>query len=267
MCDRLNSLTAQDANASPYDRYFRWVQDAADVLQRCVIEDDVRRFVLTDGFRLIAGASLNTATSRLVYVEIEARRQQWTQMLSDISSWRRRWRNDQVIIVPDTNVLLQHEEPLTIVPWRALVDAAAGQDVRVVLPLVVLDQLDGLKRGNNFPEWKKRRLRLTVNWIRDNLVAHEHRAFLHPSPDLHGDTTLELLVDDLDHVRHPIADNEIVDRAQWLAELTDRPTTLLTGDAGMLARAYAVGVSVRSVDLPDDEEMKRRYELTKRDSQ
>lgn len=202
LCDRLNGLMAPDSNGSPYDRYFRWVQDAADVLQRWVIEDDVRRYVLTDGFRLIAGASLNTATSRLVYVEIEARRQQWTEMLTDISGWRHRWRDDQVVVVPDTNVLLQHEQPLTGVPWRTLVDASPGQDVRVVLPLVILDQLDSLKRGNNFPAWKKGRLRLTVNWIRDNLVAHEHRAFLHPTPELHGDTTLEILVDDLMHVRH-----------------------------------------------------------------
>ena len=66
-----------------------------------------------------------------------------------------------------------------------------------------------------------------------------------------GEVTVDLLLDPPGHVRLPINDDEIVDRAVAIEPLAARKVTLLTYDTGQAMRARAAGVPVKklSVDI------------------
>lgn len=59
-----------------------------------------------------------------------------------------------------------------------------------------------------------------------------------------GNVTLEILFDPSGHVRSPISDDEIVERAVLVQALAGREVTLLTYDTGQSTRARAAGLTV-----------------------
>jgi len=70
-----------------------------------------------------------------------------------------------------------------------------------------------------------------------------------------GEVTVELVFDPPGHVRLPINDDEIVDRALNVGPLAARDVTLLTFDTSQSLRARAAGL--RAVKIPqhvDDDE-------------
>lgn len=65
-----------------------------------------------------------------------------------------------------------------------------------------------------------------------------------------GRVSVELLFDPPGHVRLPINDDEIIDRASAVQNLAERPVTLLTYDTGQSTRARNAGLTV--VKLTED---------------
>jgi hypothetical protein len=59
-----------------------------------------------------------------------------------------------------------------------------------------------------------------------------------------SDATIELVFDPPGHVRLPINDDEITDRALAIGPLADRKVTLLTYDTGQSTRARNAGPEV-----------------------
>ena len=59
-----------------------------------------------------------------------------------------------------------------------------------------------------------------------------------------GEVTIELVFDPPGHVRLPINDDEIIDRALAIEPLADRKVTLLTYDTGQSTRARSAGLQV-----------------------
>jgi hypothetical protein len=62
-----------------------------------------------------------------------------------------------------------------------------------------------------------------------------------------GEVTIELLFDPPGHVRLPINDDEIIDRALAVKPLAARTVTLLTYDTGQAMRARAAGLQVKKL--------------------
>jgi hypothetical protein len=62
-----------------------------------------------------------------------------------------------------------------------------------------------------------------------------------------GRVTVEVLLDPPGHVRLPIADDEIIDRAVAVQPLAGRRVTLLTFDTGQSTRARSAGLEVRKL--------------------
>jgi len=116
--------------------------------------------------------------------------------------------------------------------------------------MVVVDELDRLK------EIKDRHVRWRAGYtlaVLDRLFAkNTSPARLHaagalpPAPDgrMRGEVHVELLFDPPGHVRLPINDDEIVDRALAVEPLAGRKVTLLTYDTGQSTRARNVGLQV-----------------------
>lgn len=156
-----------------------------------------------------------------------------------------RWRQDEsMLIVPDTNLLLHHENTLLHIPWRQLVDARG--DVRVVLPLMVVDELDNQKRNGKSQEVRTR-ARVTLRELRSTgVVGNERR---HPAlVEKFATTTIEVLADAWDRRRLSDSDLEIVDCAVALSDLSAGRVTILTSDVGMEVRAGGTEVNVTFVE-------------------
>ena len=60
------------------------------------------------------------------------------------------------------------------------------------------------------------------------------------------------------HVRLPINDDEIIDRALTIQPLVGRPVTLLTYDTGQSTRARNAGLRVKKLTKPIGDEPQRK---------
>ncbi|MFD8557363.1 PIN domain-containing protein [Streptosporangium canum] len=152
----------------------------------------------------------------------------------------------------DSSVYCHHPDRLNA--WEVGDDAGAlpSQDVHLILPLPVLDELDRQKdRGQGGASTNARE---TIKQL-DALLPHgviRQRGGLPKTPNfLHGAITIDLWSDPPGHVRLPRADDEIVARAVAFQALAGRQVTLLTGDIGMSTQARMADLKAIRLDLPD----------------
>jgi predicted ribonuclease YlaK len=178
-----------------------------------------------------------------IKVEMNARVEALTEIADEAERLERWWNVPATIVVPDTNVLLHTTEFFDELDWPKALDIDGA--VQLVIPMVVVDQIDNLKRSK---QPVRSRARQTANRLEACLGKRERvplsRSEIHigghsiPGPI----TSVEVLVDPLDHSRLADSDSEIVDRALYLRDLTGRPVLIATWDNLMRFRARGVGL-------------------------
>ena len=137
----------------------------------------------------------------------------------------------------DTNVLL-HYLPVDQIPWP---DIVGHQNVRLVIPLRVIEEIDAKKYAKR-PDLAKR--------ARNLLPALERMFGQAGAPGRVTDgVTIEVPVDSGPRDRPADADEEILDTCRELGQFAGQPVTLVTGDTGMRLRAQAHGIATST--LPD----------------
>ena len=121
----------------------------------------------------------------------------------------------------------------------------------VIVPLIVLDELDGLKqRGSDLR--RKWRACYTLA-VLDNVFSRSAtRGVLRKAAadGTRGTVYVDILFDPPRHERLPINDDEIIDRALAAQGLAGAPVTLLTFDTGQAARARQSGLTVKKLTKP-----------------
>jgi len=137
-------------------------------------------------------------------------------------------------------------------PWSARL---AKELVRLVIPLAVVDELDGKKYARR-EEFQQRARELLP--LIDSYVA--------ASPPVGYSTigqgvTVEVLPDEPGHSRLPANDQEILERCEFLLQVTGGPVTLITGDSGMRINAQARGIDVFKL-TPEDLLPRHRQEMS-----
>jgi rRNA-processing protein FCF1 len=148
------------------------------------------------------------------------------------------------IHVPDTNALL-HYTRFDQLPWRERTGQPA---VRLVVPLVVIDELDNKKYARR-EEFQQRARELLTLIDRYETAAQDAYAQL-------GDgVTFEVLADEPGHIRAASNDQEILERCELLAQATAAPVALVTGDSGVRINARVRNVEV--VKLGDQDLLPR----------
>jgi predicted ribonuclease YlaK len=126
------------------------------------------------------------------------------------------------------------------------------------VPIVVVDELDGLKKSKNPRErWRARYTlavidRVLVDPAVPGRLAPEDFSVLGKGGIPRGAVTMELVFDPPGHSRLPINDDELVDRALALQPLAGRDITLLTYDTGQSTRARGAGL--KATKLTEAEE-------------
>lgn len=158
------------------------------------------------------------------------------------------------LVVADTNVYLHHEQLFDEVDWPGVV-SAGSQGVHLVVPLLVVDELDRHKRADRQKKVRRgaeetvgTRARRTLRALDELFEDPRWVATLRPDRGPPAPAVrAELLLDPPGHVRLPDADDELVDQAAALRDLSGRDVAVVTGDTGMALRARAVGLDVTRV--------------------
>lgn len=150
------------------------------------------------------------------------------------------------LVVLDTSALMEGAF-FTEFDWHALDATLKVGAVRLVLPSLVVEELDDLKRQRDWRAKERARRVLRTLW---NL----HRASPAEPAGLPGrpDVTIEVLLDGDWHQRRPNNDGEIIDQAVVVREMTGQPVILAAGDYTQLYRAAQTGLAAVLMPRPDE---------------
>src|ERR1035441_1385373 len=147
------------------------------------------------------------------------------------------------IIVPDTSALVEGGA-LADINWHELVGIAVDETARLVVPILVVEELDELKRQRDVARMSRARQALRSLWE----LPGDRAGVMQVGPRV----TLEVLLDDPWHTRMPVADVEIVDRASYLHEITGRDVGFVAADLAILFRARELGLRTCLIERPGD---------------
>jgi rRNA-processing protein FCF1 len=234
--------------------YLDWSSNAVRMLHSQISAADIDRLVLTrrhqallDGFGHLAGSSQERVVNGLVDLELEQRIADLKGAIDTLLAQMERWNpTSTAFIVADTSFYIQHPSKLEDINFAADFKRVGGRDVRIVFPMVVVDELDNLKQH------KDRRIRWRAGYtlaVLDRLLADGEHAALSHGGDGPGSqaVSVEVLYDPPGHVRLPIADDEIVSRTLAFQALVGSRVTLATYDTAMSMRARSTGLSVNKL--------------------
>ena len=241
--------------------YIGWANNAARVLRHQIRATDIDRLVLTQRYWLLQ--SLNPVPNSnafgsiidLLETEIDERVAAFEEGSSALARQIERWSGPDVFVVADTSFYIQHTHPLDHLDLATLL-ATRHEPVRLLVPIIVIDELDGLKQHSN----ARARARKTLRTL-DRVLEDPTR----PAPLIgadwstvddgglpRGPVTIEVVLDPIGHKRIPIADQELIDRAAAVEPLAARPVTFFTYDTGQAMRARAAGLKTIKLDQPAD---------------
>jgi hypothetical protein len=254
--------TAQDRVAG----YLEWVTSTVRQLGGQVSAADVDRLVLTPGYdRLLAAAGTMTGTDMatqrvlngLVSLELNRRVDAFDAAVKALEEQIQRWSRLGAFVAPDTSFYIEHESKLEDLDldFRPLLQIWEDP-VHLLVPIIVVDELDSLKKSKDtHVRWRARHTlavldRVFASSTEPAQLAPEDFSVLGSGGIPRGEVTIELVFDPPDHVRLPINDDEIIDRVMAVQPLAAREVTLLTYDTGQSTRARTAGLRVRKLAGP-----------------
>ncbi len=227
------------------DSYLAWVNNTWRMLGNHLQRTQLEQLLHTPHYWALRQMDGNQAglTGQLKF-ELNARSDAFRELANEARALADWWNVPGVIVVPDTNVLLHTTEFFDDLDWPTAL--AIDESVHLVIPVIVVAELDSHKRSKQ--AIIRSRARQTGNRLEERL-ATRNRVILRrtktPGPIAfpgQPETTLQVLVDALDHPRLADSDSEIVDRAMYLRDLTHLPVRIATWDNLMRFRARAVGI-------------------------
>ena len=229
------------------DEYFKWTESAERMLTNVLPVDAVAELVHTRRFwalRTLTGAESRVIP--LIMTEIETRQRELRALVASLEAERARWADDEAtLVIPDTNMFLKDGEPFDSLSW--LDGPEFSDELRIVIPIVVIHELDRLKReGNNSA---RSMARASIRWLTEKFPAPGPGSRVILGTERRA-VTLEAYVTE-GPMRPHDPDGVIIAAARWLQIASERPTRLVTHDLGMRLRARLSGVE--AVQLPDPE--------------
>jgi rRNA-processing protein FCF1 len=149
------------------------------------------------------------------------------------------------LVVLDTSALMEGAF-FTGYDWHGLDSSLQAENVRLVVPSLVIEELDDLKRPYR-PERQRAQARKVLTALWDLHRAKPAEPAVLPSA---ADVTIEVLLDGGWHQRMPNNDGEIIDQAVALKELTGQQVILVSGDYTQLYRASPAGLTAVLMPRP-----------------
>jgi hypothetical protein len=238
------------SRAQHVDQYLRWATKTAAYLRPVLDGNNLSRLLLTP--RFWATQTNPRFSSQLVTAvtqELHERAIDLEAALAALTVAERWWSDPRqpYVAVIDTNIYLHSDREIGHLPWRELLEVEGRLDrIRVVVPLLVVDELDKAKLRNNVQKRAKDTLKSLYSWFKSNPDGlHEL-----PSPTDHGRVTVELMMDGPGHVRLDRADDELIERAAALQRLRNGDVQFVTFDTGAAFRAEMAELVVHRLEQP-----------------
>jgi rRNA-processing protein FCF1 len=228
--------------------YVAWADGAFRKLSNCFVDDDVAGLIETRRYWALcdmAGNEINNGAAAIIDREMRSREEAFRQLHQALVGWRAHWSSGGGVVMPDTNVLLHRRGGLHA-DW-SLPGAAPDSDIRLVVPLVAITELDRVKRSTRPARPKAREVLQTLRGLADNDGRPMPLTVSDPQRQARR-VTVEVLMDPPGWRRLPDPDEEILARALYMHETIDRRVVLVTFDRTMQLRAAMVGVE--AVELP-----------------
>jgi hypothetical protein len=256
----VDARNAGGGNMERYGTYMIWALDAVDLLRGQVAERDLEWLVLTRTFWALH-AHLDPdrmQVGRLVDAELDQRVSMFEKARDDLAAQIARWSrfNNWAYVVPDTSLFIHHPQKVEELDLSEHLPLR-GQGIHFLVPIAVVDELDGLKQHNDTQvRWRARH---TLQVIDQVLPQPNWAGQLRPadfSPVIgglgipRGQITVEIVTDPPGHARLPITDDEIIDRALAFQVLAGQRVTMITYDTGQSTRARIAGLKVIKIPQP-----------------
>jgi hypothetical protein len=227
------TMEARNHHGKPSE-YINWVFGMARMFRGQIARSDLDLLFLTPTFyRILEGHGTGTmAMQNLLEAEIAEREMTTHEAALALQEQIRTWRAEAsgVLAVVDTSVFLSHpqwtasqipERVIESIPWAAELHLGF-EDLQLVLPAVVIKELDRLKESSN--QQVRYRARVTLAVI-DRLLPDPEGVVLIRAKDTDwdaitanggmpgGEVRLRVLYDDPIHRPLLDADAELIDRA------------------------------------------------------
>lgn len=242
--------------------YLGWVTEQVRMLQLRMAPDDLDRLLLTPRYWATqANPAPSLATLSAVREEMQYRATQMNQAAQSLTEAMQTWRpidgSYTNLVVVDTSFWVEQERAFDSIDWHELLKTAEGpsapamaDELRLVVPMVVIDELDGLAhKGNLRPKvvgatrWLYRCLSASGGWPAKIVDPTRER----------GVVTAQLVFEPRGHSRLRNNDDEIVETGIRLRDFLGHPARqvfFLTYDAGAAFRAGHAGLMPRLLTKP-----------------
>lgn len=217
------------------DQYLSWAEGAERQLRNLLTEPNLIETLHSPRYWRIHQLDRYAARPHpLIAAEIETQAALLRTVAAALESFARLAGRTGPVLVLDTNVFLQCSL-FTAVDWRREFELA---EVRLVVPLVVLDELDDktFSANRRLSRRADKVMRAFDEFMDD--VLNDGAAAVRPN------VTLEVLRDEDDHRRRASGDTEVLDRAEFLQQVIERQVTVVTADRGMRVRGKARGLQI-----------------------
>jgi rRNA-processing protein FCF1 len=229
----------------PVEAYVHWATASVASLRPWLSADDVDSLIRTPAYWSALSMPFGTGKgARLVNDEMTARRQQLERVIASIEEFNRRFHDvtPSTVVVPDTNVLLEHPQQLADTDWHQVLTEHVRplDNVRLVIPLLVIDELDNAKRVKRTEQRARAVLKTIYERFSPNIDA---LTVVRRQTEDRGNVSLEVLMEAPTHSRLPRPDDELVRVASQLSSFVPRPVVFTSYDTGAALRAAAAGLA------------------------
>ncbi|MCL2794655.1 MAG: PIN domain-containing protein [Microbacteriaceae bacterium] len=230
-------------------RYMTWHETAESFLASLYRDADVPRRLQTDRYWHIRVISPTTERPYpLIEREVEEQQRYLEGLEKQLLHYQELLRPDpdEALFICDTNVLV-HGLPFEQVRWN---EEFTEKKARLLLPLVVIDELDALKdRGIREAGGVLKAL--------DGVLAPGKAL---DRVTLRDNVTLQIVDEPVGHQRLVRIDDEIVQQAAFYTSMAGRKITLFTRDRGMRVRAETSVADLEGRMLPTKYERRHDFD-------
>lgn len=237
--------------------YLDWANETAGMLRNQIRRSDIDRLVLTPQLAQLRDmfGKPERIVNPVLNMEIRERSETLELAYRTLKDEIDRWdRSAGVAVVVDTCVFMRHPQKIRDIDYAAAL-GLGFEDIRIVLPLVVIDELDRLKEtGPNDQRWRAGH---TLGVLDELLRTPRSAPVLRPADSFgtvtaaggmpRGEVTIQVFFDQPGHVRISDNDEEIIDRALVVQAVANRKVRLLTMDTSMSLRARMADLQVHKV--------------------
>ncbi|WP_426593825.1 PIN domain-containing protein [Cellulomonas sp. McL0617] len=223
---------------------------------------EIERLLTTQRYWAAAsfdGAGRPRALNAMLSTEIDDKVRALNAAVAEVSAHCEMWNDVEHLLVPDTNVLLQHPRSFPNVPWNAIVPVGR-RHVTLGLPIVVVDELDRAKFRTDKVMNSDERVRLRAGRTLRVLERLLNGTLTSPLTAGEVEITVRVLDAEWDRERTGTPDQQIIGAAIDARDAGEVPTTLVSDDLGMRLRAATAGLSAvespansNNVDADDPE--------------